>query len=437
MTYTQYPKYKDSGIEWLGEIPENWEVKRLKYTSTINDEALSETTDPAYEFLYVDIGNVEYLKGICSKEPQVFEKAPSRARRIVRDGDTIIPTVRTYLRAIAPIRKPEDNLIVSTGFAVVRPWHINSNYLSYALQSPYFVETVVSRSTGVSYPAINAPEIGMIPILIPALDIQRAIAAFLDRETARIDILTEKKQKQIELLQEKRSALISHAVTKGLDPNVKMKDSGIEWLGEIPEGWEAVPLKRVFRILNGSTPKSGEPSFWDGDIPWVTPDDLGDLKSDTLLNTQRMITEEGYNSCGTSLAPTGSLVLSTRAPIGHLAIAGIPFCTNQGCRCLVFRNKDNHRFYYYQLLVAKQELESWGQGSTFKEIGRDKLGAVSLLNSPFDEQRSIAAFLDQETARIDALLEKVRESIEKLREYRTALISAAVTGKIDVRGEAA
>ncbi|QCQ22085.1 restriction endonuclease subunit S [Desulfoglaeba alkanexedens] len=210
-------KMKDSGIEWLGEIPEYWAIRRLKYVASINDEVLPETTDPDYEFVYVDIGSVDAAKGIVATETYRFEDAPSRARRIVRDGDTIVSTVRTYLRAIAPIRDADDNLIVSTGFAVVRPRKLDPGYLSYALRSPFFVETVVSRSTGVSYPAINAPEVGDIGVTLPPLDEQKAIAAFLDRETARNDALIEKVEKSIELLREYRTALISAAVTGKID----------------------------------------------------------------------------------------------------------------------------------------------------------------------------------------------------------------------------
>lgn len=205
------------------------------------------------------------------------------------------------------------------------------------------------------------------------------------------------------------------------------KASGVAWLGDIPEHWEVKALKRTFITLNGSTPKSGEPGYWDGDIRWATPDDLGSLEGDTLRATRRMITKEGYESCGTSLAPEGSLVLSTRAPIGHLAIAGVPLCTNQGCRCLVFRKEVEKRFYYYQMLAAKQELESWGQGSTFKELSRDKLTAVYLASSSLDEQHAIAAFLDRETERIDTLITKKERQIELLQEKRAALISHAVT----------
>jgi len=211
------PVYKPSGVEWVGDVPEHWETRRLKYTASINDEALPETTDPDYEFTYVGIGSVDAAKGIIATETYRFEDAPSRARRIVRDGDTIVSTVRTYLRAIAAIRDPDENLIVSTGFAVVRPRTLDSGYLSYALRAPFFVETIVSRSTGVSYPAINAPEVGNIGVTIPPLDEQRAIAALLDRETARIDGLIEKVEQSIATLREHRTALISAAVTGKID----------------------------------------------------------------------------------------------------------------------------------------------------------------------------------------------------------------------------
>ena len=207
----------------------------------------------------------------------------------------------------------------------------------------------------------------------------------------------------------------------------KYKPSGVEWLDDVPEHWRIKPLKRTFTILNGSTPKSGEPDYWDGDVAWATPDDLGSLAGNTLRVTRRTITQEGYDSCGTTLAPAGSLVLSTRAPIGYLAIAGIPLSTNQGCRCLVFCEDAQNRFYYYLLLSAKLELESWGQGSTFKELGRDRLATVYLVSPPLDEQRAIAAFLDRETARIDALIEKKQRQIELLQEKRAALISHTVT----------
>jgi type I restriction enzyme S subunit len=159
-----YPSYKPSGVEWLGDVPGHWEVKRLKYSATINDEVLPETTEPDFEFSYVDISSVDGTAGIIAQQPMTFEIAPSRARRVVRNGDTIVSTVRTYLRAIAPINNPPDTLIVSTGFAVVRPRSVQPRFLFYAIRKSSFVETVVARSVGVSYPAVNASEVATIPV---------------------------------------------------------------------------------------------------------------------------------------------------------------------------------------------------------------------------------------------------------------------------------
>ncbi len=214
---------------------------------------------------------------------------------------------------------------------------------------------------------------------------------------------------------------------RAFKPYPKYKDSGVEWLGKIPAHWEAKRLKRLFKVVNGSTPRSEEPSYWDGDIPWVTPDDLGELTSRELLESRRYITEDGYHSCGTSMVPKGSLILSTRAPIGHLAIAGVNLCTNQGCRSLVFLDKSNRNFFYYQLLASRLELESWGQGSTFRELSKTKLEYVPLISPPFDEQYIIAEFLDRERAKIDHLVAKKERLIELLQEKRTALITRAVT----------
>ena len=218
---------------------------------------------------------------------------------------------------------------------------------------------------------------------------------------------------------------------RAFKPYPKYKDSGVEWLGKIPTHWEAKRLKRLFKVVNGSTPRSEQPSYWDGDIPWVTPDDLGELTSRELLEPRRYITEDGYRSCGTSMVPSGSLVLSTRAPIGHLTIAGVNLCTNQGCRSLVFRKDHNRYFFYYLLFAAHSELESWGQGSTFKELAKSKLEYISLVDLPLDEQLAIVSFLDRETAKIDALISKRERLIELLQEKRAAMISQAVAKGLD------
>ncbi len=213
-----HAKMKDSGVAWLGEVPAGWEVKPLKHLACINRSVLSESTDPDYEFDYVDIGSVSEGSGITKTERMKFSSAPSRARRLVQEGDAIISTVRTYLRAIAPIKGNAGNLVVSTGFCVVSPRdELKPAYCSYLLQAPFFVETVVAQSVGVSYPATNASDIANISISVPPLKEQKQIAAFLDRETEKIDALIEKCETAIGLLKERRTALISAAVTGKID----------------------------------------------------------------------------------------------------------------------------------------------------------------------------------------------------------------------------
>ena len=208
---------KDFGVEWLGEIQAHWEMRRLKYLATVNDEALPETTAPDTEITYVDIGSVDPVRGITHTEDLMFEDAPSRARRIVRQGDIIISTVRTYLKAIARIESPDTNLIVSTGFAVIRPQQLHDGFVAYALSSPYFVERVVAHSVGVGYPAINASDLTCLDIVFPPLPEQQAIAEFLDRETVKLDILVNRILEAIDRLRELRTALISAAVTGRID----------------------------------------------------------------------------------------------------------------------------------------------------------------------------------------------------------------------------
>ena len=191
--------------------------RRLKYAAAINDEVLNEDTDGDYELQYVDIGNVDSRGAIHEITTYRFAEAPSRARRRVRDGDVIISCVRTYLQAIAAIQDPPDNLIVSTGFAVVRPWAdvLDAAFGKYVLRERSFLAEVEMRSVGVSYPAVNASDLGDIPIHLPTVPTQRAIADYLDRETARLDALVAAKERVFTLLAEKRRALVTRAVTRG------------------------------------------------------------------------------------------------------------------------------------------------------------------------------------------------------------------------------
>ena len=207
----------------------------------------------------------------------------------------------------------------------------------------------------------------------------------------------------------------------------KYKPSGVEWLGDVPENWEVKRLKNAFNIFNGSTPESSKEEYWDGDIVWITPEDLGNNSNKTISDSRRKITEPGYADIGATIVPRFSIIISTRAPIGHIAVTEVPSCTNQGCRSLVPKRNISSDFYYYYLLTSKDNLNSIGKGTTFIELGNQGLGSYSIPIPPFPEQQAIATFLDRETERIDSLIGKKKKFVELLKEKRTALISRAVT----------
>lgn len=204
------------------------------------------------------------------------------------------------------------------------------------------------------------------------------------------------------------------------------KDSGVEWLGEIPAHWKSNALKNICRIINGSTPKSGVEEFWDGEINWITPTDLSQKSGKIVTESTRKITLAGLNSCGTTLVSRDSVIISTRAPIGSLAITSIESCTNQGCKSLVTNDAFLSKFIYYFLSTITTPLNILGKGSTFLELSTEDLSTVRV-PQPNGEINEIIRFLDQETAKIDNLIEKQQQLIELLKEKRQAVISHAVT----------
>ncbi|PLW81303.1 restriction endonuclease subunit S [Kineobactrum sediminis] len=209
------------------------------------------------------------------------------------------------------------------------------------------------------------------------------------------------------------------------------RDSGVEWLAEVPAHWNVLPIKNNFKVVGGSTPASEQSGFWDGDIVWVTPADLSKLDSFQIKSSMRKITPAGLKSCGTLLVPSGSVVLSTRAPIGSLGVAATALCTNQGCKALVPQKGIHGLYFAYILSITTAELNNRGRGSTFLELSGDELSAFKVPSPNPIEQRAITIFLDHETAKIDALIQEQQRLIALLKEKRQAVISHAVTKGLD------
>ncbi len=423
----KYQAYKDSGISWIGEIPVDWSIKKLKYYTTTNDEVLTESTAPNYEFRYVDIGSVTLQNGIEQYQGFSFENAPSRARRIVRAGDVIVSTVRTYLKAVASIHDDKD-VIVSTGFAVIRPKEVDSRFLAYSLANHYFVEMVSSRSTGVSYPAINASAMVNIKNVLPPNDIQKCIADYLDRKTEAVDTAISDKEKLIRLLEEQRTSVICSAVTKGIDSTAEMKDSGVEWLGEIPAHWQVVPAKALF--------SQSKQTRQDNDIQLTASQKYGIISQEDYMERQNykiVLADKGLENW--KHVEPNDFIISLRSFQGGLEISYIPGCITW--HYIVLKPKAGVEPEYFKwLFKSPRYIQALQRTANFIRDGQDlrfsNFVQVPLPLIPMEEQKEIAEYLNRETARIDSIIANVTEQIEKLKEYRQSVISEVVTGKVAV-----
>ncbi|RVU90000.1 restriction endonuclease subunit S [Flavobacterium columnare] len=416
-------------------INRKYPTKRLKFVVTINDDTLTDETDPDFEINYIDIGNVDSTGKINEIINYKFSEAPSRARRKVKHKDVIISTVRTYLRAIASIDFEMENLIVSTGFAVIRPKRnvFDPNFCKYSLIESNFIDEVQKRSVGVSYPAINASDLGDIYLPIPSLEQQNKIVHYLDREIAKIDALIEKKTKLIALLEEKKKAVINQAVTKGLDTTVAMKDSGIEWLGEIPEHWEVNKISRVFdSIGSGTTPTSSNLEYYqDGNHSWLITSDLNDSY---IFETSKKITDAAvYDFSALKLFPSNSLVIAMYgATIGKTGLTKIECYTNQACCVISNSTKVHIRYAHFYFIAMKQNLVNLSNGGGQPNISQGIIRDFKIVYPNLIEQEKIINFLENKIEETDLTIQKIIKTINLLKEKRTAIISAAINGEINL-----
>ncbi len=414
---------------------------RLKYLLSYNDEVLTESTPDDLEIKYVEIGDVKFDQGITNHTEYTFEKSPSRARRIVRDGDVILSTVRTYLKAVAGISKPPENLIVSTGFVVLRPNNLvfHPRFASYFFQTEYLLREVVSKSVGVSYPAVRPEDIVNMGVDIPPLETQKKIADFLDKETTRIDTLISKKQKQIELLQEKRQAIITQSVTKGLNPYVKMKNSGVEWIGEIPEHWDSIKLKYISTKVNsGKTPRGGSESYRDDGIMLIRSQNV--YFDGLRLNDVVFIDDDTDKEMRHSrVRPKDVLLNITGASIGRSYYVPEDFPSSNVNQHVCIIRPDHHKIMteYLWLCMASSVIQrvifSNEKGTSREGITFEQIRIFDIpLPKDLEEQSLIVENILNEIDRNDRTVLTIQSSIALLKEYRSSLITHAVSGQIDI-----
>lgn len=418
--FKPYPAYKDSGVEWLGEIPAHWDALKLKRVCSLayGDSLAADARSDGQVEVYGSNGPVG-----------LHDRANTLAPCLVIGRKGSFGKVNYSAHPAYAID--------TTFFVDKRFTRADIRWLYYAAIDAR-LDSVTKDST---IPGLDREDAYARDVCVPPLSEQRAIAAFLDRQTARIDSLMAKNERLVELLQEKHTALITRAATKGLDPTVLMKDSGVEWLGEVPAHWDVTRMWRTSKAISGGTPAREERLYWGGGIPWVSPKDMKrrviDSSEDTI--TELAIRETGIRLIDPPvvLVVVRGMILAHSFPVG---VTSVPVTINQDMKALAFRRAVDPFFMVWffegigKALVAAI-VEEAAHGT--RAIRMNQWRSVTVPLPPEDEQRTIVAVLGRQTARIDALISNVRVAIDRLQELRTALISAAVMGKIDVREEVA
>lgn len=422
MSFPRYPSYKDSGVEWLGEVPVHWEVKPVRnLASIVNgypfDSALFDVAEGSPLIRIRDLNKIEaetFYKG------EFVENAAITSDDVLigMDGDFNVGRWRGAGRALLNQRM----------CCVRGKSNILTRLLEYALPIRLKAINDVTYATTVKHLASSQVEKTFVTIP-PDTAEQTQIAAFLDRETAKIDELVAEQRRLMELLKEKRQAVISHAVTQGLNPHAPMKPSGIEWLGDVPAGWSVRPLKHLARLQTGMTPPTDDLDNYTEDemFQWIRPEDLNETGAPTKAS--KFLTEKGWAL--TRQIAAGSTLICCIGTIGKVGITNDVAATNQQITAAV--PLDDRRYLFYAISAGRTELELASTGNVLRILNTERLGNIHFPSPPLCEQIAIAEFLDSQLAKFNTLTAEAQRAIDLLQERRTALISAAVTGQIDVR----
>jgi len=444
--YQAYPEYKNAGINWLDEIPVDWEIMQLKRTvdGCTNGIWGSEPNNDGNDTIVLRVADFDRPRLSLQDDGYTYRNIEDKEKvtRRLKYGDLLLEKSgggeKTLVGQVVLFDK-EFEAVTSNFVAKMTPNSgFNSRFLNYVF-SRFYNENInycsIKQNTGIQNldsAAYLAEKFGF-----PQEGEQDKIANFLDHETAKIDTLIEKQQQLIKLLKEKRQAVISHAVTKGLNPNAPMRDSGVKWLGEVPEHWEMVPLKYLCKFSGGGTPSKDNLSYWNGgNIPWVSPKDM---KTFWVSETQDKLTERAVEESSTSYVEEGALLMVVRSGILQrtipIAINTVRVTLNQDMKALKFNERMNAEYAANYIIgnVSSLLLEWSKEGATVESIEQEYLSGSLMPIPPLDEQVAINEELKMRMTVFQSLEDCAAKGIALLQERRTALISAAVTGKIDVR----
>ena len=438
MSFSVYPAYKNSNIEWLGEVPAHWVLTPIKHLALLNPRKSDFDGDTKQLCSFVPMEKLKTGVVLLDEVRPIDEVIEGYT--YFEDGDVlqakVTPCFENKNVAIAKILKNGVGF-GSSEINVFRPYKgVSAEYLYYRVQENSYMTFCTSSMIGAGgLKRVPTDVINNFTVAAPKLSEQTQIARFLDNETARIDGLIEEQHRLIELLKEKRQAVISHAVTKGLDPTVPMKDSGVEWLGEVPAHWEALTLGRVADgVKTGGTPSDNLPSsdVMDG-VEWFTP---GDFASDLrLVGSDKFVSKLAVKSGDAKVFPAGAvLIVSIGATLGKVGYILKSASANQQINVVIPSSKIDGYFLAYSLSVKVDAMRFLSNSSTIGIMNQEKTKEIWLSLPSLKEQQLITDFLDKQASVIDTLIREASGGVSLLQERRSALISAAVTGKIDVRG---
>ncbi|MBP8151688.1 MAG: restriction endonuclease subunit S [Xylophilus sp.] len=416
----------------MSAVPSGWKVERLKDVARVNANALPAGTDADYEFDYLEISNVNY-NGVVSTdaiEHLRFEDAPSRARRRVASGSTVISSVRPNLQAVAFFASAPKHLICSTGFNVVEP---QSNKLApqftyYHLLSENARQYFEAAATGVGYPAIGDKDFNAFTVTLPPLPEQQRISTYLDASCAAIDAAVSAKRRQLDTLEALRMSIIQRAVTQGINPKVKLKSSGLDWVSEVPEHWKVQQIKRKCSLVRGQfthRPRN-DPALYDGPYPFVQTGDI--TAADKYIRTY----SQTLNELGLSASkqfPRGTLVMSIAANIGDVAILDFEACFPDSMIGMIPGHQAHLDFLYYLMRAMRPIMLRSAVQSTQLNLNYVRIGTNFAPFPPLEEQRVIAKYLDAKEAESSRIRATITAQIDTLIAYRKSLIHECVTGQ--------
>lgn len=437
MILSSYPKYKDSGLKWLGPIPEHWHVRRLKHACKIVqsnvDKHSRETELPIKLCNYKDVyynekitSNLKFMQSTASLE-QV-------KKFTLRAGDTIITKDSEMANDIAvSAYVPEDlpGIICGYHLAMIRPYSgTNGAFLKRLFDSAYAKTQLAIVATGLTRVGLGQYALSNIEFAFPPEGEQAAIADFLEHELLKIDTLIAEKEELLKVLAEKRQAIIYHAITSGIHSNVPMKESGVSWLGKIPAHWQVLPIKRLSSVKRGASPRPiDDPRYFDenGDYAWVRISDVS-ASNGILLNTSQRLSKIAAD-VSVKLKP-GNLFISIAGTVGKPCITAINACIHDGF--VYFPNLNIPAYFIFRIFEVGLCYSGLGKFGTQLNLNTDTIGSIKIALPPIDEIQPILDFIDQEINKIDGLKSNIISAINLLKERRSTLIYAAVSGKINV-----